>query len=162
QRQAIDGGALEVEQAGLAQRRDEGDVGRLPDAGLGPLGEAPPAGAARAPAQLGGQGLPTDALAEDEEDAVEAQAVGDAGPPAVRGGPARGRSRPRRSPPRRWRRPRPVAPATAGPSARPGPRTPPAGRPTAAPPPPAGPGRCRSARTPRPPAGPPAPARTPP
>src|SRR5262249_35484006 len=72
-------------QAAVAQRRNQADVAPLPDAGGGPLGEAPPAGAARAPAQLGGQRRPTEPLAEDEEDAVEAQAVGDPRPPALGG-----------------------------------------------------------------------------
>ncbi len=82
-RTAVDDGALQVEQALFPQRGHQGHVGRLPHAGGGPLVEASPAGAARAPAQRDRQGLPTQALAEYKDDAIQAEAIRDAASPAL-------------------------------------------------------------------------------
>src|SRR5262249_20098979 len=86
-------GPLQVEQAAFAQGGDQLPVGLLPEAPGGPLAEPAVAGAARAAAHLGRQGAPAGALAEHEQDAPQAVAVGDARAPALAGGGAGGQVR---------------------------------------------------------------------
>src|SRR5262249_25049514 len=82
---AVQDGALQVEQAALAEQGDQVDVGLVPDAGPGPGAEAAPAGGACACAHLLGEGLPADTLAQDVEDAAQAVLVGEARAPALGG-----------------------------------------------------------------------------
>jgi hypothetical protein len=88
---AVGDDALQMEQAAFAQRGGEVAVTLVPDSGGGPLLAAPPAGAARTAAQLLGQGLPANALVQDEEDAAQAILVGQARSAALAGGNVLGR-----------------------------------------------------------------------
>src|SRR5205807_8474814 len=83
---AVGDDPLPLEQAAFAQRGGPRAVGLVPDARRGPLLETSPAGAAPTAAPLLGQGLPTQAFAQDQEDAAPAVPVGPARPPALAGG----------------------------------------------------------------------------
>jgi Putative PD-(D/E)XK family member, (DUF4420) len=69
---------------GICQAFEQHLMQPLPDAGLVPLLQAPPAGRAGAAAEFGRQPRPRQAGAQDEDDASEAVAVRDARPAAAR------------------------------------------------------------------------------
>ena len=65
----------QVQQTGGTQFGEQAFVQLLPDAGLVPFGQPPPAGGARGPEERGRQAVPADAGTDHVQDAVQGGAV---------------------------------------------------------------------------------------
>jgi hypothetical protein len=72
---AVDGAAVQIQNAVGAQLGQQQRVKLGPDAGLGPVPQPPPAGHSRTAEQAGGQLVPGDAGLEDEHDAGQSGTV---------------------------------------------------------------------------------------
>ena len=83
---AVDDALGPVEFAGVGKVGQQRGMDFLPDAGVLPLGESPPAGHAAAAVHLGGEVFPGESGLENEKDAGEGFAVVEAGSSAFGAG----------------------------------------------------------------------------